>query len=121
MLMELCKTCGREHEDKAKLCSICLTQKVLRGKWKLVILWLLKDEKKRFNQLQRELDIRQGSLTQQLRELEEDGLVHREVYKVVPPKVEYWLTDLGKEFLLVMDSMEQWGGKFINHKMNEME
>lgn len=95
-------------------CPVGITQNVLQGKWKLVILYVLKDEVKRFNEIQRIIpDIRQGYLTQQLRELEQDGLVHREVYKVVPPKVEYSLTDMGKKILPVIDKMYEWGIEYF--------
>lgn len=95
-------------------CPIGITQNIMAGKWKLVIIWLLKDGEKRFNELQKALpDIRQGYLTQQLRELERDGLVHREVYHVVPPKVEYSLTEIGTRFLGVMHKMYEWGEDYI--------
>lgn len=68
----------------------------------------------RFGELHRAMpNIRQGYLTQQLRELEKDGLVHREVYKQVPPKVEYSLTEIGREFLPVTKAMDEWGKKYI--------
>lgn len=68
----------------------------------------------RFGELHRAMpNIRQGYLTQQLRELEKDGIVHREVYKEVPPKVEYSLTKIGKEFLPVTQAMSVWGEKYI--------
>lgn len=95
-------------------CPVGITQNIISGKWKLVILWELKSGTKRFNELQRGLSfIRQGYLTQQLRELERDGLVHREVYKEVPPKVEYSLTEIGTKFLTVIDSMYNWGEEYI--------
>lgn len=95
-------------------CPIGVTQNIMAGKWKLVIVWLLKDGVKRFSELQRALPrIRQGYLTQQLRELERDGLVHREVYNVVPPKVEYSLTEIGSGFLEVMNKMYEWGEEYI--------
>ncbi|WP_315080927.1 winged helix-turn-helix transcriptional regulator [uncultured Clostridium sp.] len=69
---------------------------------------------KRFGELQRALpDIRQSTLTQQLRELEQDGIVHREVYKEVPPKVEYSLTEIGKRFLKVTEAMIEWSNEYI--------
>lgn len=98
------------EELKDIKCPIAITQNVISGKWKLVIIWNLKDGLKRFNELQKSLPfIRQGYLTQQLRELEQDGLVHREIYNVVPPKVEYSLTDIGVKFLDVMDKLNEWG------------
>lgn len=95
-------------------CPIAITQYVVAGKWKLVIIWQLREGPKRFNELKRLLpDIRQGYLTQQLRELERDGLVHREVSNMVPPKVEYSLTEIGIKFLGVMDKMHEWGSEYI--------
>lgn len=96
-------------------CPVTITQNVIGGKWKLVIIWKLRNGSKRFNELQKALpDIRQGYLTQQLRELESDGLVHREVYKEVPPKVKYSLTDIGIKFLGVMDKMCEWGKEYLD-------
>ncbi|MCO5388754.1 helix-turn-helix domain-containing protein [Desulfosporosinus sp.] len=95
-------------------CPVGITQNVIAGKWKLVIIWTLKDEVMRFNELLRALPtIRQGYLTLQLRELEQDGLVHREVYREVPPKVEYSLTDMGIKFLTVIDKMFEWGTEYL--------
>lgn len=94
-------------------CPVGITQNIIAGKWKLVIIWTLKDGLKRFNELQRAIPtIRQGYLTQQLRELEQDGLVHREIYKEVPPKVEYSLTKMGNNFLKVIDKMFEWGTEY---------
>ena len=76
-------------------------------------LWHLSRQTRRFNELQRLLpDISKGILTRQLRELEEDQMVHREVYKEVPPKVEYSLTAKGKSFIPILDSMGEWGKKY---------
>jgi len=95
-------------------CPIAITQNVVAGKWKILIIWRLKDGVKRFNELQKSLpNIRQSALTLQLRELEQDGLVHREVYKEVPPKVEYSLTDFGEKFLKVTYKLGEWGLEYI--------
>lgn len=70
----------------------------------------MKDGVKRFNELQRTLpNIRQSTLTIQLRELEKDGLIHREVYKEIPPKVEYSLTEMGSKFLEALNVFGKWG------------
>lgn len=100
----------RREELLSLQCPIAITQDIFAGKWKILIIWRLKDGVKRFNQLQREIpNIRPGYLTQQLREMEMDGLVHREVYREVPPKVEYSLTEIGTKMLTVLDKMAEWG------------
>ena len=105
-----CKTCSIPTEAKKDLCSICITQKLTRGKWTLVILWLLRDGEKRFSKLNKEIpQIKQGPLTLQLKELAEVGLINRKAYNEIPPKVEYSLTQKGKEFLNVMEAMDTWG------------
>lgn len=94
-------------------CNVGIANLVMQGKWKFAIVNFLSKKTMRFGELGRELpNIRQGYLTQQLRELEKDGLVHREVYKEVPPKVEYSLTEIGREFLPVTKAMEEWGAKY---------
>jgi DNA-binding HxlR family transcriptional regulator len=96
-------------------CSVLAVQKIIAGKWKLPILWQLSQGTKRFNQLQKLLsEISQGILTQQLRELEQDGLVHREIYREVPPKVEYSLTSLGESFMPVLANIRNWGDQYLN-------
>jgi len=85
-------------------------QAVLGGKWKILILWYIAFYKvQRFGQLMRRLDgITQSSLTKQLRELERDGFIHREIYPEIPPKVEYSLTELGKSFVPILNQMMIW-------------
>lgn len=98
--------------DKANLpaCPVETTLKIIGDKWKVLILRDLFTGTKRFNELKRSLTtITQKMLTQQLRELENDGIIHREVYPIVPPKVEYSLTELGKTLKPVIDSMYDWG------------
>ena len=78
-----------EKKDRIK-CNIEVAMEAIDGKWKILILWYLRNEKKRFNELQKSIfGITQKMLIQKLRELEIDEIVHREVYPVVPPKVEY--------------------------------
>ena len=83
----------------------------LGGKWKIRILFSLYDNKKvRFNELKKVLKtITQQMLSKQLKELETDGIINRKVYQVVPPKVEYSLTDLGKSSLPILKSLHHWG------------
>lgn len=88
-------------------------QAVIGGKWKILILWYVAFYKvQRFGKLLRRLDgITQSTLTKQLRELERDGFLHREIYKEIPPKVEYSLTELGKSFIPVLQTMMIWSEK----------
>ena len=90
-------------------CPLGLVQRVVGGKWKIGLLWSLRDTK-RFSELQKIfVGITQAMLTKQLRELEADGFVHREVYREVPPRVEYSLTQVGSDFLPVIQKMVDWG------------
>lgn len=90
-------------------------QSVLSGKWKILILWYVAFYKvQRFGQLLRRLDgITQSTLAKQLRELEDDGFLHREVYQEVPPKVEYSLTPLGESFIPVLEHMLAWSAEHL--------
>lgn len=95
-------------------CPITATVDVLGGKWKPLIVFMLLDATLRFGELRRALPgITQQMLTAQLRELERDGVVHREVYREVPPKVEYSLTPLGKELQPVIDQMAKWAERYL--------
>jgi DNA-binding HxlR family transcriptional regulator len=97
-------------------CGMELTMDVIGGKWKAVILWHLRNKTLRFSDLKRKLKgITQKMLTQQLRELEEDGLINREVYPQVPPKVEYSLTEYGKSIIPVLYSIYSWGINYARH------
>jgi DNA-binding HxlR family transcriptional regulator len=108
----------RREAIMRRLLTTCYTERTLRiisGRWKILILWLLFDEVMRFSELARSLReitaiaITKRMLTQQLRELEEDGVVVRKVYPQVPPKVEYSLTPLGKSLRPLLDAMDEWG------------
>jgi DNA-binding HxlR family transcriptional regulator len=91
-------------------CPAELTLAMIGGRWKIPLIWRLLGGKKRFSDLQRDLpEITQKMLTQQLREMEQDGLIHREVYPQVPPKVEYSLTPLGESLQPVVDIIVNWG------------
>ncbi|MEK7992064.1 MAG: helix-turn-helix domain-containing protein [Thiotrichaceae bacterium] len=90
-------------------CPIGGALNVFAGRWKPEILWHLKDERMRFNQLQRSIgEISQKMLTQQLRELERDGLVKRTQYPEIPPRVEYECTDLARSLKPVFEKLVQW-------------
>ncbi len=100
----------RKREVMARCVPMSTLQTVLSGKWKFLILWYIAIYKvQRFGSLLRLLDgITQSTLTKQLRELEDDGFIHREIYKEIPPKVEYTLTGLGKSFVPVLTQMMTW-------------
>lgn len=96
--------------------SVKVTLDVIGGKWKPLIMYLLSIETLRFSELQRNIvSITQKMLTEQLRELERDGLISRKVYPQVPPKVEYSITKYGRTLLPVLESMSDWG------KMHRLE
>lgn len=102
-------------ETQRASCAVERTLEVIGGRWKVLILRELFQEVKRFGQLHRALHgITQKMLTQQLREMEEDGIIHREVYLQVPPKVEYSLTPLGESLKPVIDAMHEWGIRHLD-------
>ena len=101
-------------------CPYFTAQKLLSGKWSILIMYHLNKETLRFRELQRTMEgITQATLTKQLRMLEEFGLVNRYVYPEIPPKVEYSLTELGKEFQPVLEQVRVWGDKYIKYLKNE--
>jgi len=90
-----------------------LSLSIIGGKWKIPIIWKLKDNSKRYGELRKLLPkITHKMLTQQLRELEEDEILTRKVYPEVPPKVEYSLTLLGKSVIPVIDMLCEWGEEY---------
>jgi len=114
--------CDLEHEtgvqlpehlsekERSQLCPVVFAINQLGGKWKLIVLHNLVDGPMRFGELRRAIpDITQRMLTLTLRELEEDGIVNRKVFEVVPPHVEYSMTELGEQLAPVMDSLRNWG------------
>ncbi|MEM9951719.1 MAG: helix-turn-helix domain-containing protein [Chloroflexota bacterium] len=101
---------------KRTACSpVEVTLDVVGGKWKpLIIYFLLQAEVMRFNELQRAIpSVTRRMLTKHLRELEAHGIVHREVYAEVPPRVEYSLTELGHSLMPVLNAMADWGLGYI--------
>lgn len=96
-------------------CSMELTLDLIGGKWKSLILWYLGDNTLRFSELKKIIpQITPKMLTQQLRELEESGLVSRFIYTQIPPKVEYSLTPAGKSLIPILATMCQWGLSYAN-------
>lgn len=97
-------------ETKAPWCPVAATVEVIGGRWKLNILFYLKDQPRRFNELRRLVPgITQRMLTLQLRSLEQDGIVSRTVHDTVPPHVEYAFTKKGWSLGPILDAMEEWG------------
>ena len=91
-------------------CGVQTTLAVIEGHWKLPILFRLLGGTRRFGELRKHLPAAtQRMLTLHLRELERDGLIHREVYREVPPKVEYSLTELGRSLEPLLRFMSEWG------------
>lgn len=91
-------------------CSVSVTNDIFNDKWKLGVIWHLLDGEKRYKELSEEIsEITQKTLTVKLRELEERGLIKREVFPEVPPKVVYSLTEIGRELKDVLNAMHLWG------------
>ena len=98
-------------------CPVGATLDLIGGKYKALILWHLADKKLRFSQLNKLIpNATAKMLTQQLREMEAQELIHRQVYPVVPPKVEYSLTDLGRSLMPVLIAMRDWGAEYLQSK-----
>lgn len=90
--------------------------KKIGGKWKMPILWRLREQKKRYGELKSSLEgITHKMLSAQLKELERDGLISRHVFEVVPPRVEYELTRFGKTSIPVIENLRQWGLSAMRH------
>lgn len=97
-------------------CGLDAAIDVVGGKWKPLILWALHHRPHRFGELRREVGaITEKVLIQQLRELERDGIVHREVYDQVPPKVVYSLTPLGRSLNKALEPLGDWGEENMDH------
>ncbi len=101
-------------------CPVKTTVNLISGKWKPVILFRLLNGKMRFSEIQRHLEsITHKSLANQLQGLEKDGLITRTVYPVVPPKVEYELTDLGMSMKAILLAMYVWGAEYDRRDQSE--
>lgn len=95
------------------ICPFVTAQKLLQGKWAILILHALNEGTKRFNELERDIQITHATLSSQLKYMEKEGLVHRTVYPEVPPRVKYSLTAMGRRFAPVLDSIQVWGEEYI--------
>ena len=106
--------------QKTDRCPVEATLELIGGKYKALILWHLSCGKLRFSELHKLIKgATPKMLTQQLRELEAQNLIHREIYPVIPPKVEYSLTGLGRSLMPILAAMRDWGADYL--KSNNME
>ncbi len=100
-------------KDELPVCPVATAVSIIGGKWKLLIIRNLKERPWRFNELQRDIEgISQKVLTDSLRQMIDDGLVYRHDYQKMPPKVEYGLTELGKEMLPIIDALADFGNYY---------
>lgn len=96
-------------------CPFVTTQRVLQGKWAIVALYHLSSGTKRFSELEKLMpEVTRAVLTRQLRQLEADKLIERKVYAEVPPRVEYYLSEMGDKFKPVLEAIEVFGLEYVN-------
>lgn len=110
----------KDNEIVDLSCPVADVQKIVHGKWSMVLIYFLSEETLRFGELKRKVPyITEANLTKELRMLEQYGLVHREVYREVPPKVEYSLTEIGQEFLPVIKALSDWATMYREYMRND--
>ena len=103
--------------EYTETCPVAAIMELIGGKYKALILWYLTESKLRFSQLSKVIrGATPKMLTQQLRELESQNLIHREVYPVVPPKVEYSLTETGRSLMPILMAMRDWGTGYLRRQ-----
>ena len=101
------------------MCPVTATLNLIGGKWKTLILYSLTNGTRRFGEIAVRIpDISRKVLTEQLKELEADGLIHRQQFNEIPPRVEYSLSDLGKSLSSVIRELEIWGNENVLAKRN---
>lgn len=104
------------ENDLFGVCPYATAQRIIQGKWAILILHHLSEGTLRFNELQRRLPrMTHATLSSQLKQLEADGLVIRREYPQIPPRVEYSLTEIGRAFAPVLDSIRVWGEEYIDY------
>ena len=105
-------------KEELPVCPVATTVDLIGSKWKLLIMRELLGGTKRFNEMHRAIEgISQKVLTQNLRKMEADGKIVREIFAEVPPRVEYSLTELGDSLRPIIDAMQSWGMDYIQHRM----
>lgn len=103
-------------EERFGKCPYATAQRLISGKWAVLILHYLEDGPLRFNELQRLMPkMTHATLSVQLKTLAENGLVERKQYESIPPRVEYSLTEIGRKFRPVIDALETWGEEYIQY------
>lgn len=108
------------NNQKITDCPVAGVQKIIHGKWTMVIIYFLSCGTLRFGELKRKMpQVTEANLTKELRLLESYGIIHREIYREVPPKVEYSLTEIGQKFLPVLEALEVWALQYEAQKAEE--
>ena len=103
-------------------CAMDITMHFIGGKWKTVVLWYLRKDKKRFSELKKLIpNITEKMLSLQLKDLGRDGIVGRKVYPQVPPRVEYFLTDFGRSLIPALEEIARWGRALAQTKGKLMD
>lgn len=109
-------------EERFGKCPYSTAQSLISGKWAVLILHYLEDGPVRFNELQRLMPkMTHATLSVQLKALVDSGLVEREQYESIPPRVEYSLTEIGEKFHPVLVALQEWGGEYIEYMKNRVE
>ena len=106
-------------KDLFGICPFVTTQRLLQGKWSILVLHHLSEGPVRFNELQRRMPkMTHATLSRQLKQMEADQLIDREDMGTVPPCVQYRLSPIGEQFLLVLSAMQKWGQSYIDNCLN---
>lgn len=109
----------KQKHDRYTNCPVEAALDIIGGKWKSIILFRIMEETRRFNEIRKLLpNITQRTLTNQLRELERDGLLQRKIYAEVPPKVEYSITEFGATLEPVLIALKDWAETYMPDKLN---
>ena len=108
------------NQDLFGVCPFATAQRLIQGKWAILILHHLNDGAVRFNELQRKMPkMTHATLSAQLKQLESEGLIIRTEYPQIPPKVEYSLSEIGKKFAPVLESIQTWGLEYIHYMRSQ--
>lgn len=110
------------EQDLFGKCPYATAQRLIQGKWAIILMYELSSEPVRFNELQRRMPkMTHATLSNQLKQLEAEGLIQRVVHHDIPPKVEYSLTDMGRKFLPVLDSIKVFGEEYMAYMKENNE